>query len=166
MFRLARETPENAYEVEMLLDLAFAPGRMALSSYSLRDGIAPIAELCTVVRDEYDVLVGCIRFWPVQIGDLGHPALLLGPIAIHPTRQGEGLGQLLIGNGLSEATRLGWTLVLLVGDSPYYGRFGFKPATPYGLSFPPPVNQERFLLYELTPDATAGVSGQVSRWNS
>ncbi|MEM8790113.1 MAG: N-acetyltransferase [Pseudomonadota bacterium] len=166
MFRLSREKPEDAYEVEMLLDLTFAPGRLALSSYSLRDGVAPIAELCTVVRDEYDVLVGCIRFWPVRIGERRAPALLLGPIAIHPTRQGEGLGQLLIGNGLSDAATLGWRLVLLVGDEPYYGKFGFTPAGPHGLTFPPPVNQARFLLYELIEGAAAEVSGTVSAWDT
>ncbi|MEM9044779.1 MAG: N-acetyltransferase [Pseudomonadota bacterium] len=164
MFRLSRETQEDSYEVEMLLDLAFAPGRTALSSYSLRDGVDPIPDLCTVVRDEYDVVVGCIRFWPVRIGTAGDPALLLGPIAIHPTRQGEGLGRLLIGNGLTEAASLGWNLVLLVGDAPYYSRFGFTPAAPYGLSFPPPVNEDRFLIYQLTKDAALGVSGQVSTW--
>lgn len=148
----------------MLLDLAFAPGRMALSSYTLREEVDPIPELCTIVRDEYDVLVGCIRFWPVRVGEAGAPALLLGPIAIHPTRQGEGLGQLLIGNGLSEAQSLGWRLVLLVGDAPYYSRFGFVPSAPFGLTFPAPVNQDRFLLYELTKDAAKDVFGQVHSW--
>src|SRR5690625_8043669 len=68
MFRLMRERPEDGPEVEWLLDLAFAPGRTALSSYRLREGVAPVAELCTVARDDYDALAGCIRYWPVQIG--------------------------------------------------------------------------------------------------
>ena len=76
------------------LDLAFAPGRAALSSYRLRDGVEPVAELCLVARDEYDALAGAIRYWPVRVGAAGHAALLLGPVAVHPTRQGEGLGAL------------------------------------------------------------------------
>ncbi|HUS54188.1 MAG TPA: GNAT family N-acetyltransferase, partial [Thermohalobaculum sp.] len=61
MFRVLPETPNDSDEVEMLLDLAFAPGRAALSSYQLRAGVAPIAELSTIVRDEYNAVVGAIR---------------------------------------------------------------------------------------------------------
>lgn len=168
MFRSTRETPEDADEVETLFDLAFGPGRAALSSYSLRRGVAPVAGLCAVARDEFGVLVGCIRFWPVRIERDGEPggtpALLLGPIAVHPTRQGEGLGRLLIGDGLREAAALGWALVLLIGDAPYYGRFGFRPAAPRGLRFPPPVNEKRFLLRELVAGAADNASGTVRPW--
>ncbi|MBY8976150.1 N-acetyltransferase [Rhodobacteraceae bacterium NNCM2] len=164
MFRLLRETPDDVFEVEMLLDLAFAPGRGALSSYKLRNGVEPIADLCTIVRDEYDVVVACIRFWPVEIGEARTPALLLGPIAVHPTRQSEGLGALLIGQSLDRARELGWKLVLLVGDPPYYNRFGFRAAAPLGIRFPPPVNLERLLIRELAENATHGVTGMVSNW--
>ncbi len=54
MFRILPETQDDRFEVEMLLDLAFAPGRTALSSYQLREGVTEIAELSTIVRDEYD----------------------------------------------------------------------------------------------------------------
>ncbi|MEM7178269.1 MAG: N-acetyltransferase [Pseudomonadota bacterium] len=150
----------------MLLDLAFAPGRTALSSYQLREGVAPIADLCTIIRDEFDQVVGCIRFWPVCIGEAGTPALLLGPIAVHPTRQSEGLGALLIGDALERARDLGWRLVLLVGDPPYYSRFGFRPAAPLGIDFPQPVNRERVLIRELIDNSTQGVSGAVSIWRN
>jgi len=163
MFRLHRETDADAAEVEDLFDLAFSPGRTALSSYRLRDGVAPAAELCRVARDEYDVLAGAIRFWPVRIGDAGDPALLLGPVAVHPTRQGEGLGALLISEGVAAAATASWTRVLLVGDAPYYGRFGFTRAA--GLAFPPPTNPERVLARALAPGAFAGVEGPVVRWS-
>ena len=65
---LARETPECRWEVEALYDLCFAPGREALSSYRLRDGVAPVADLCRTARDGTDVLAGAIRFWPVRVG--------------------------------------------------------------------------------------------------
>lgn len=148
----------------MLLDLTFAPGRAALSSYQLRDGVAQIAELSTIVRDEYNAVVGAIRYWPVRIGSAADPALLLGPIAIHPTRQGEGLGALLMMGTLDRARELGWLRVVLVGDEPYYRRFGFTRQTAAALDFPKPVNLKRLLAKELDEGAMKTVSGLVSRW--
>lgn len=153
VFRLMPEHDSDRAEVEWLLDLAFAPGRGALSSYQLRQGVPPVAHLCTVARDEYDVLAGCIRYWRVEIGAVRDPALLLGPIAVHPTRQGEGLGALLIGETLALAQDLAWTRVLLVGDAPYYARFGFSAAVTRQLTFPEPYNPDRLLGKALIPGA-------------
>jgi predicted N-acetyltransferase YhbS len=164
MFRLLPETSADSFEVEMLLDLAFAPGREALSSYRLRRGVAPIAGLSTIMRDEYESVVGAIRYWPVRIGEAGDPALLLGPIAIHPTRQGEGLGALLVMDSLGRARDMGWRRVILVGDEPYYRRFGFTREKALALKFPSPVNLERLLAKELVEDAMQAVSGMVVRW--
>jgi predicted N-acetyltransferase YhbS len=164
MFRILRETPDDRAEVEYLLDLAFAPGRAALSSYRLRDGVEPVAELCLVARDEYHALAGAIRYWPVRVGASGHPALLLGPVAVHPTRQGEGLGALLIARSLDLAETLGWTRVILVGDAPYYRRFGFTRNA--ALDYPRPTNPARVLARALTPGAFDGVEGKVRSWLS
>jgi predicted N-acetyltransferase YhbS len=164
MFRILCESPRDWDEVEALLDLAFAPGRTALSSYRLRDGVPPIAELSLVVRDDYDAVAGAIRYWPVRVGAAGHAALLLGPIAIHPTRQGEGLGALLITESLDRANRLGWHRIILVGDEPYYRRFGFTRAAALNLDYPPPTNPDRLLARALVPGAFDGVSGMVRRW--
>ncbi|MHA1528969.1 MAG: GNAT family N-acetyltransferase [Alphaproteobacteria bacterium] len=164
MFRVLPETPDDSFEVEMLLDLAFAPGRTALSSYQLREGVAEIAELSTIVRDEYDSVVGAIRYWPVRVGAAGDPALLLGPIAIHPTRQGEGLGALLMMESLERARAMGWRRVVLVGDEPYYRRFGFTREMALALDFPKPVNLNRLLAKELVEGAMQAVSGMVTRW--
>jgi predicted N-acetyltransferase YhbS len=164
MFRFATERPADRAEVEYLFDLAFAPGRAALSSYRLREGVPPVERLCLVARDDYDVLGGAIRFWPVRIGEGGVPALLLGPVAVHPTRQGEGLGALLIGEGLARAAEAGWSRVLLVGDAPYYRRFGFAREPAAGLVFPPPVNPDRLLARALAPGAWEGVAGEVRPW--
>ncbi len=160
MIHLGRETAEDWWEVEALFDLCFAPGREALSSYRLRDGIAPVADLGLVARDEEGNLAAAIRFWPVRVG--GRAALLLGPVAVHPTRQGEGLGGWLIAESLEKARKLGWKRVLLVGDAPYYGRFGFVRLD--GVEMPPPTNPERVLGLELEPGAWAGVRGKVARW--
>src|SRR5699024_9079217 len=166
MFRLMRERPEDGPEVEWLLDLAFAPGRTALSSYRLREGVPPVARLCTVVRDDAEALAGCIRYWPGRIGETGAPALLLGPIAVHPTRQGEGIGALLIRETLADAAMLGWKRVVLVGDVPYYARFGFSRDHMRQIDFPAPNNPDRLLGKTLAPDAFDGCTGMIRSWNT
>ena len=155
---LQQEKPEDWWEVEALYDLCFAPGREALSSYRLRDGVPPVAELSLVARDDAGILGGAIRFWPVRVG--GQPTLLLGPVAVHPTRQGEGLGGYLIEESLRRAAALGWTRALLVGDAPYYGRFGFERLS--SVAMPPPTNPARVLGRDLVAGAWAGVAGDVT----
>ena len=159
MLNLKPETSDDWWEVEALFDLCFAPGREALSSYRLRDGVDPVAELSLVARDTGGSLAGVIRFWPVSIG--GKSALLLGPVAVHPTRQGEGLGGLLIRSSLQKARTSGWVRVMLVGDAPYYGRFGFEKLV--GVVMPAPTNPERVLGYEVQADSWQGVTGDVQR---
>ncbi len=158
MFHLRREEPEDRWEVEALYDLCFAPGREALSSYRFRDGVPPVRDLCQVARDGDDILAGAVRFWPVHVGADGAEALLLGPIAVHPTRQGEGLGALLMETGLDLAREAGWPRLLLIGDAPYYGRFGF--ATLAGVEMPPPTNPARVLGL----GDWAGIAGPVTAW--
>ena len=87
--------------------------------------------------------------------------LLLGPIAVHPTRQGEGLGALLINESLSEARRLGWERAMLVGDAPYYARFGFEKLD--AVVMPPPTNPDRVLGLALKAGAWVGVVGAVTK---
>ncbi|MGP6086463.1 GNAT family N-acetyltransferase [Antarctobacter jejuensis] len=159
MFTLAQECPEDWWEVEALYDLAFAPGRMALSSYRLRDEVPPVASLSRVARDETGNVGGAIRYWPAKIGD--HDILLLGPVAVHPTAQGEGLGAALIRDTLARAAEQGYARVLLVGDAPYYGKFGFTRLD--GVEMPPPTNPDRVLGLALQPGAWDGVTGTVTR---
>ncbi|MEO0938654.1 MAG: N-acetyltransferase [Pseudomonadota bacterium] len=158
MYTLTPETNDDRWEVEALYDLAFAPGREALSSYRLRDDVPPVAALSLAARDPDGILAGAIRYWPVRVG--AAPALLLGPVAVHPTRQGEGLGGELIATSLARAA--GWHRVLLVGDAPYYSRFGFERLR--GVIMPPPTNPDRVLGRALVPGAWDGVRGQVTRW--
>ena len=159
MFTLETEQPVDYWEVEALYDLCFAPGREALSSYRLRDDVLPVADLCRVVRDGAGILAGAIRYWPVRIGTAR--ALLLGPVAVHPTHQGEGLGALLMRDSLERAAALGWERGILVGDAPYYSRFGFAKLA--SVEMPPPTNPERVLGLELRPGAWETVAGKVAR---
>lgn len=159
MDRIALETSEDQWEVENLYDLCFAPGREALSSYRLREGVAPVPELCLTMRDESGTLGGAVRVWPVRImeGDRCVTAYLLGPIAVHPTRQGEGLGGALMQEVHSRAELLETQRFLLIGDLAYYSRFGYGRLS--GVAMPPPTNPDRIL----GRGAWAGVSGEVKR---
>lgn len=161
MIEVKPEKPEDWWEVEALYDLCFAPGREALSSYRLRDDVDPVADLSLVARDQLGILAGAIRFWPVHVG--AADALLLGPVAVHPTHQGEGLGAFLIQEGLEAGRAGGWQRVMLVGDAPYYGRFGFERLP--GVEMPPPTNPERVLGLSLSGDAWEGIGGVVTRWS-
>lgn len=158
---IADEAPEHSGAINALLDLSFGSNRTAKTVYRLREGVDPIADLCLVALDG-DALAGSIRFWPITIGG-PTPALLLGPIAIAADWRGRGVGGLLIRNGLNRAAALGHRIVLLVGDAPYYGRFGFTRALTERLSLPGPVDLDRFLGLELTPGALSGASGMVGR---
>lgn len=160
LYKLTPEIAADYWEVEALYDTCFAPGREALSSYRLRDGIPSVSGLSHVARDGDGILGGAIRYWPVRIG--ADAALLLGPVAVHPTRQGEGLGRALIEESLRHAAPLGWDRVMLVGDAPYYNRFGFERLE--NVIMPPPTNPERVLGRAITAGAWAGVTGDVRRW--
>ncbi|QJF53118.1 GNAT family N-acetyltransferase [Roseobacter ponti] len=154
------ETAQDWHEVEALYDLCFAPGREALSSYRLRDDIPPVSGLSLVARDRDGILAGAIRYWPVMVEQA--ETLLLGPVAVHPTRQGEGLATVLIRESLGLAVLRGWARVMLVGDAPYYNRFGFHRLD--GVSMPPPTNPARVLGQALVSGAWDGVQGEVTRW--
>jgi len=80
---------------------------------------------------------------------------------VHPTRQGEGLGGYLIRESLEIAAQMGWTRAMLVGDEPYYGRFGFSKLS--DVEMPPPTNPERVLGIELSEGSWKGISGKVRR---
>jgi predicted N-acetyltransferase YhbS len=160
--KITPETPEDRDDIERLLDLAFGPDRAGKTVYRLRAGIEPVAELCTVIRED-GMLKGSLRYWPVVIGDDRVPALLLGPVAVLPQDRGKGYARALIWDSLEVARRLGYGIVLLVGDEPYYVKFGFTRAFTKALELPGPVDLDRFLGLELAPRALAGVSGMLRK---
>lgn len=118
-----------------------------------------------VARDADGVLAGAIRYWPISIvGERTHKALLLGPVAVHPTRQGEGLGGHLISESIGRAAELGWDRVMLVGDAPYYKRFGFTRLD--GVVMPPPTNPDRVLAFDQDRGSWLDVKGDVRRFDA
>lgn len=158
---VSSERPEHADAIEALADLAFGPDRMSKTTYRLRDGVAPVDALSLVVM-EGEKLLGTVRYWPVNIPTV-NTALLLGPIAIHPDHQGCGIGSALITASLQKAKDLGWDAVILVGDEPYYRRFGFCRALAQNLSLPGPVDPERLLGLELIDGALKNASGMIEQ---
>jgi predicted N-acetyltransferase YhbS len=147
--------------IEQLLDIAFGIDRRVKTSYRLREGNIPADGLSLVVRDADVGVAGSISFWPLAIGDTGTPALLLGPLVVHPERQNIGVGLTLMQEGLARAKARGHRFVVLVGDAPYYARVGFQKLPEGQLILPGPVNLDRFLYVELVPGALAGMHGLV-----
>lgn len=158
-FSFEETTPQDHDAVEHLLDLSFGSDRHSKTSYRLREGNAPVPGLSLVLRDPGVNLAGTISFWPLAIGEMDAPAILLGPLAVHPDRQKLGIGLDLMREGLARARAQGHGLVFLVGDEPYYSKLGFARLPAGLISLPGPVNPERFLYLELVPGALKGVSG-------
>ena len=164
MIEITNERPSDAAAIETLLDQAFGPGRLTKSSYSYRKRVSRLWPLCLVAR-EADEIVGTIRYWPIAIGPIAAPALLLGPVAVRAAHQSTGVGGLLMRASLSRATAVGHRLVVLVGDEPYYGRFGFRPAGEWGVSMER-EHPARVLAMPLDGSAAAIPAGVVQRWRS
>ena len=162
--RLDRETKKDWWVVEALLDTAFGTGRRGLPSYRLREGVDPVPGLSLVARDELGAISGTIRFWPIGVGGGRATALLLGPVAVHPTRQGEGIGAWLIREGLERARDAGWRHVILVGDLAYYARFGFSRCSEVG--FPAPADPSRVLWLGLDGSGARPPKGAVVNRNT
>ena len=115
-------------------------------------------------QDEQVAGFGSIRYWPVYLGKKKLSCLLLGPLAVHPICQGEGIGTKLVFKTLNLAEQYGWERIILVGDESYYSRFGFKKELAKDLIFPKPVNQDRLLGLELRPESLKRANGLVSKF--
>ena len=150
MVKLVIERPDHAPAVERLIDMGFGEARWHKTCQRLRDGQKPVAALSLVAVDR-DAIIGTVRLWTVKAGR--RRALLLGPLAVDPQRREEGIGAALMEEALKRAEAAGEDLVLLVGDAPYYARFGFRADATTGLWLPGPVERERFLAKALTPRA-------------
>jgi predicted N-acetyltransferase YhbS len=159
-FTIKPESSALASQVERLLDGVFGAERREKASYLYRENVAPVAALSWVAYDG-DRLVGAIRYWPIQVGETGHAALLLGPLAIVPDLAGKGIGRALTFRTLELAAAMDHDLVLLVGDYDYYKRFGFVPATPYGFVMPGEKRPERLQVTELKPGVLGRISGEI-----
>jgi predicted N-acetyltransferase YhbS len=159
MITIRRELGKDAAAREALLDLGYGAVRFSKVSHRLRAGRLPAAGLAFVAC-KHGRLIGTVRLWDVDAGD-GRPALLLGPLTVHPNHRDRGVGSALIRHALMAAAKLGHQAVLLVGDAAYYERFGFSAEKTRSLWLPGRYEAQRFLALELSPGALDGASGLV-----
>ena len=155
---IAAERPEDAAAIERLHERTFGPGRFARTAFRIREQAAHAPELSFTARVG-TMLVGSVRLTRVRIGD--RPALLLGPLTVEPPFQSVGIGARLLEVSLDAARGAGHRLVILVGDEPYYARFGFSRVPAGRITLPGPVDPARLLVCELQPGAFEGVAGPV-----
>jgi predicted N-acetyltransferase YhbS len=153
-------TPADLPAIAQLHARVFGPGRFARTAYRVREGTPAMSPYCRVAMLG-ERLIAAVRFTPIDVGGTGG-ALLLGPLAVDPEFAGQGFGKRLIAEALEEAKAAGVRLVLLVGDEPYYGRFGFRPVPPGQIALPGPVDPRRLLAAELVPGALASRRGLVA----
>ena len=156
MITIRDEIASDIVAREALLDRCLGERRTAKSSERLREGRLP-AQGLSLTAERDGVVVGTVRLWHVEAG--GVAALLLGPLAVAPDLQGEGLGKAMMREVIWRAACRGHGAILLVGDAPYYERFGFTAGLTQALAMPGPVERERFLALELRDGAMAGAHG-------
>ena len=162
---IALESPADVANRDAVLARAMSPNWKKKTSQKLRAGRKPAEGLAFVARDNAANVIGTVRLWNVSAGidaeGRSVSALMLGPLAVDPDAKGTGTGSLLMRHALSEAARLGHGAVLLVGDAPYYARFGFSAEKTGTLALPGPVERDRFLAIELVEGFLDGAAGMV-----
>ena len=156
--RLAPERPEDVAEADALIARAFGPGRFVKAAERLREHNRPLDGLCIVAHADGQV-VGCVRQWPVKIGD--RPAVFLGPIAVDEAWRHHGLGGALVKRAADAARAAGHDLILLVGDTPLFRRMGFDAGPARRIVMPGPVDQRRVQVKALKPGADDNLAGLV-----
>ena len=160
-FSMRAETPADIPARNALIGRAMGPNWRRKASHRLRSGRVPSEGLAFVALDAAGGVVGTVRLWDVRAGEGGPAALLLGPLAVDPAVKGAGIGSALMDLAIGEARRLGHRAILLVGDAPYYARFGFGAEKTGGLAMPGPYERERFLALELAAGALAAARGTL-----
>jgi predicted N-acetyltransferase YhbS len=163
--RIRPETPDLDCEIEALSAKAFGPGRFARAAFRLREGVSHEHELSFVAlmqdAEGRESLAGSIRLTRILIG--GIPALVLGPLIVSPQYKSLGIGRELMNRSLFAARARGEKFVILVGDEPYYGKFGFK-VVPHGqIVLPGPADPARTLYCELEDGVLAKYRGRATR---
>ena len=157
MISIRKERPPDLAAREALLDEAFGNHRWRKSSQRLRDGRSPAEGLAFVATDGKRV-IGTARLWTIVCGT-GQSALLLGPVAVASACRNRGIGAALVSHALAAARRRGHRAVILVGDAPYYGRFGFSAEKTGALRMPGPFERDRLLALEIVPGSLKGARG-------
>jgi predicted N-acetyltransferase YhbS len=157
-FVIRAERASDVVAREALLDACFGANRHARTCQRLRDGRAPAEGLAFSAAQD-GRLVGTLRLWHVSAG--GTRALVLGPLAVDPSCRELGVGAALMADALAAAKARGHGAVILLGDAPYYARFGFSALKTSELSLPGPFERDRLLGLELRAGALDGAWGMI-----
>lgn len=160
MSLIREERPEDAEAVHALLVAAFGREAEARLAERLR---ASGRIVWAMIAEEKGRVLGHVVFSRIAIesGDSEIPVLALAPLAVMPAFQRLGVGSALVSAGLERCRMERHARVLVLGDPVYYGRFGFVPASRFGLKCPFPAPEEAFMAIELEPGAFTQVSGVV-----
>jgi predicted N-acetyltransferase YhbS len=160
-FAIRAERDQDVVAREVLLDACFGDDRQQRTCERLRDGRAPAEGLAfsAVRQGRQQRLVGTLRLWHVSAGGLR--ALVLGPLAVDPSCRKLGVGAALVNHALAAAKARGDSAVILLGDAPYYARFGFSAAKTGELRLPGPFERDRLLALELSEGALDGAWGMI-----
>ena len=157
-FAIRSERAADVAMREALLDASFGEDRHGRTCQRLRDGRAPATGLAlSAMRG--GKLVGTVRLWHVSAG--GRPALVLGPLAVDPACRELGIGAALMQQALAAARARGHEAVILLGDAPYYARFGFSSERTGALMLPGPFERDRLLAVEFQAGALEGAEGMI-----
>jgi len=157
-FAIRAEKASDIVAREALLDACFGENRGLRTCQRLRDGRAPAEGLAFSAICE-GKLVGTLRLWHVSAG--GRRALMLGPLAVDSTSRKLRVGTALMEHALAAATARGHRAVILLGDAPYYARFGFSAEKMAALALPGPFERDRLLGLELHAGALDGARGMI-----
>jgi predicted N-acetyltransferase YhbS len=157
-FTIRAERASDVVAREALLDACFGENRHMRTCQRLRDGRAPAEGLALSAVAE-GRLVGTVRLWHVSAG--GVPALVLGPLAVDDASRRLGVGTALMVRALDVARQRGHGAVILLGDAPYYARFGFSADKTGELSLPGLFERDRLLGLELREGALDGSWGMI-----
>ncbi len=149
--------------IEALLDAAFGRDRHTRTAYRIRHGMPPLAALSFAAVED-GALIGSLQSWPIALhrdSGTSAPLAMVGPVAVRPDRQGEGIGQCLMRHMLATADAANDDMpLMLIGDPTYYGRFfGFTADFTAQWRTPGQVDQHRLLARGANIPADAGMLG-------
>jgi predicted N-acetyltransferase YhbS len=157
MITICHERQSDVTAREALLNVVLGSDRFEKTSERLREGRLP-AEGLSFVATTGHRLIGTVRLWHVSAGP-DRPALLLGPLAVDTQLRNAGIGSALMAQAIRHSRLLGHREIFLVGDEPYYARFGFSAARTAGLYLPGPVERCRLLGLALVPEVETKAKG-------
>jgi putative acetyltransferase len=157
---LRPEQPQDYPAVFLVNERAFGTPTEARLVDTIRPVVQPLISLVAALEDR---VVGHILFTPVTVQGDTHAwrAMALGPMAVLPEYQNQGIGSRLVFAGLEACRRIGEQVVFVLGHPEFYPRFGFQPATGKGLHYKHPDFDPYFMVAELSPGALNGRSGWV-----